>query len=272
MPDAVKLNIPCEYLLDLIYPATCRYCQSRIVLSDKKGMQNAQRNIFFCASCWQSLERLDDPQCPVCSNPYESDAAISASPNHLCGDCREEPPHFLKAITPYLYKDVMAEAICLLKYEKRTRLAKHLIAAIMEDLSALEVDCVGAVPLHASKLRLREFNQSLLLAKEVSRQTGWHFYLDLLKKRQSTDTQVGLSKKKRKQNVKGVFSVPNLERVQNKRVLLMDDVYTTGATLKEGARVLMKAGVKSVVVCAPARMVFGKRDHHLFDHTASSML
>lgn len=261
-----------EYVLDLIYPETCHHCASSIQLSEGDGKKPDHKNIFFCIRCWETIERLSQESCPVCSAPFQSDSALSHSPDHVCGDCREAPPYFSCAITPYRYEGVMARAICLLKYEKRTGLAKNLVNLLMDDFANTGIDLVTAIPLHASRLRFREFNQSLLLAREVSRRKGWPLRLDALTRTRETAPQVGLSKKKRKKNMHQAFRLRHPNEVLGKRILLMDDVYTTGATLKEGAKTLIKGGAKEVVVCTPARMVFGEGRKSMIDHSASDVL
>lgn len=269
MSGAGRAGVFFQHLLNLIYPAICRHCELPI---RSNGKPSPSENIFFCGPCWQTIPRLSSPACPVCAAPFQSDAALSHSPGHVCGDCREDPPSFAHAVTPYRYEGVMVRAIRLLKYHKRTGLVPHLVALLMEDLNKIEVDLVTATPLHVSRLRSREFNQALVLAKEISRRMGWVFSLDALSRIRETEAQVGLSKKQRKKNLHRAFVVPDPNRIAGKKVLLMDDVYTTGATLKEGARTLMKAGAKEVVVCAPARVVFGEARKSEIDGDSSSML
>ncbi len=260
-----------ETILDLIYPQACQHCASKII-THSWSAKNTPSHVYFCTPCWESMLRLNGPVCPVCSAPFQSESTLLHSPSHVCGDCREDPPSFSHAITPYRYEGVMAKAICLLKYEQRTGLAKNIVDLFMADLSGLEVDWVTAVPVHLSRLRSREFNQSLLLAKEIARRKEWPLSLDMMTRIRKTDAQVGLSKKQRKKNMHRAFRVRHLDQVSGQRLLLVDDVYTTGATLKEAAKTLMKAGAKAVTVCAPARMVFGEGNSHNIDHRTPTVL
>lgn len=244
-----------ESLLPWIYPEKCRQCDVSILFSRKEGSCNR----FFCSDCWQGIEDIGVSCCPVCSYPFQSAAALSHSPTHVCGDCRADPPYFTKAFTPYRYEGALVKAVQLLKYEEQVALAKplvHLLTGALAGLN-LDLDLVMGIPLHATKLRSRSFNQSLLLAKGVSRFFSWPFHVDTMCRTRETLPQVGLSKKERQKNMRGVFSVCKPKRVVGQRVLLIDDVYTTGATLKEGAKVLKKAGAKEVFVAAPVRMLFG---------------
>jgi ComF family protein len=134
-------------------------------------------------------------------------------------------------------------------------LAIPLARLLLGDLERLQVDRVLAIPLHPKRLRSREFNQSLLLAEQLSRLLSLPLLIDVMRRDRETPPQVGLSKRERKKNIRRAFSVTAPRLIQNQRVLLIDDVYTTGATLREGAKSLISAGAKEVVVAAVARMV-----------------
>ncbi len=236
-------------LLDLIYPCVCAQC----------GASSAQRhppgNPFFCHSCWNALPRVTGPCCPVCAIPYPSEEALTYSLFHRCGECREDAPCFSRVIAPYLYEGGLAKAIHLFKYGGKNVLAGPLSELLFHDLVSLEIDRVMAIPLHPKKLRSRGFNQSLLLAHRISRHLGRPLLIDALCRIRETPPQVGLSRKGRKENIKGAFKVAQPHFIQGRRILLVDDVYTTGATLREGAKSLIKAGADEVVVAALARMI-----------------
>jgi len=261
--DAKALLPSYKNLLNLIYPRLCLQCD---VVIQGKGFGRSgrlergddtelNRPHDFCPPCWESIRRLEGPACPVCASPLASEAALSHSPGHHCGDCRESPPAFSFAVTPFAYEGALAKAIHAFKYRKRSRLATPLAHLFIEDLSPLQIDTVMAIPLHHTRLREREFNQSLLLAKEVSRLLAIPLRIDDLRRIRETPPQVGLSKKARKKNIHRAFALQRPEFIQNKRILLIDDVYTTGTTLREGARTLIQSGAKNVVVAALARML-----------------
>lgn len=257
MAGKLEFSLSVETLLGFIFPEVCRDCGASIDLSQNNQTSQLSKNSFFCGECWEKIIPMKGPFCSVCSAPFQSESTMRYSPGHRCGDCREDPPYFSKAISPYPYKGTLVKAIQLLKYEKQSTLSKNLGALCLNELSHLEIDCVAAIPLHITRLREREFNQSLLLAKEIAQSLHKPFIVDLMKRKRETLAQVGLSKKKRKKNIQGAFSVQRPKKVLRQRILLVDDVYTTGATLKEGAKILIKAGAKEVVVFAPARMLLG---------------
>lgn len=234
---------------DLILPCRCLHCETAFQRIDSDDTP------FFCAPCWGWMHRLDGPACPVCRAPFGSKEALSFSPDHRCGACRRHPPAFSRAITPFPYEGALATAICAFKYQKKNTLAASLARLLHDDLRPLPIDCVIAIPLHPRRLKFREFNQSLLLAREVARYKKCHFFVDVMRKVKETPPQVGLSRKDREANVKRAFQVVHPERILCQRILLVDDVYTTGATLREGAKVLMKAGAKEVIVTTLARML-----------------
>ena len=208
----------------------------------------------FCGHCATAVVRLSGPVCFVCSVPFASDAATSHSPSHRCGECCENPPPFSKTITPFLYEGPLATAICQFKYQKKPHLAAPLAMLIMNDLARISVDYIMAIPLSPSRLRSREFNQSLLLAQHIGNTLSLPYFIDAMIRVRETPPQVGLSRKERDENIKGAFQVTQPDEIKNRRILLVDDVYTTGATLKEGAKVLMRAGAKEVIVATVARM------------------
>ncbi|MFQ5781265.1 MAG: ComF family protein [Nitrospiria bacterium] len=254
----VNRSIPSlQDLLNLIYPRICLQCGDSINGTGGRVVTDRERTVphDFCPPCWGTIHRLDGPRCPICAVPLASEAALSHSPDHRCGECRERPPAFSHAITPFVYEGALAKAIHLLKYQKQIRIAGHLVQLFINDLLLLKVDRVMAIPLHPRRLRDREFNQSLLLADRVSRLLSIPLLIDAMQRVRETPPQVGLSKKARKKNIHRAFKVVGPESVRDQRILLIDDVYTTGATLKEGAKTLIRNGAKEVVVATPARMV-----------------
>lgn len=264
MPFDAKGLVPSfKDLLNLIYPGVCLQCGIAIQRTRPRrpegwgaGDDSALNTPHdFCPPCWGSIRRLEGPACPVCASPLASEAALSHSPGHRCGDCRENPPAFSFALTPFSYEGALAKAIHSFKYKNHPRLAAPLVHLFIDDLASLQVDTVMAIPLHHTRLREREFNQSLLLAKQVSRLLSIPLRIDAMQRIRETPPQVGLSRKARKKNIHRAFQVRHPEFIQDERILLIDDVYTTGATLREGAKTLIRSGAKNVVVAALARMV-----------------
>jgi ComF family protein len=149
-----------------------------------------------------------------------------------------------------IYEGVLKEAIHLLKFNKHRRLAKPL-ALLLADLDLPEADVIVPVPMHIRQLRQREFNQTALIANHLSRITGIPLEIDALKKIKETSAQIDVDRKERLRNLQKAFAAS--ESVQGQRMLLVDDVITTGATVRECARVLAKSGAIEITVIALAR-------------------
>lgn len=234
-------------LLDSIYPRACAHCD--VPLSDERS------DLPYCSGCWGTIRPLTGPHCPVCATPFSSPSALSHSPEHHCAECREDLPAFSLAFTPYAYEGILADAIQRFKYQRQTSLAAPLAGLIMERLTIVQFDRVTAIPLHPTRLRMREFNQSLLLAQRIARLIQVPLLIDALNRSRDTLPQVGLSRKERERNVRRAFHLSDPTPIKGRRILLIDDVYTTGATLREGAEILLKGGAKEVIVAAVARML-----------------
>jgi ComF family protein len=213
-------------------------------------------NPFFCPDCWGTLPRLSPPWCPRCGLPFASPVALRHSPTHLCAACREHEPPYDRARSAVAYEGVAATAIHVMKYQRRRLLARPLGELLLPMADMLgPVDGVVPVPLHVERLREREFNQALALARTVSRETGWPLRWALLERIRPTRAQVGLDAVERRRNVRRAFRVRDDDAAQGARLLLIDDVMTTGSTVHECARVLKRAGAASVQVLTVARQV-----------------
>ncbi len=167
-----------------------------------------------------------------------------------CGSCIKAPPPFSKIIYYGIYAGALRKAIHLLKFKGVKRLALP-IAALLSELPIPDADALVPVPLHSKKMREREFNQTALIGRHLSRQSGIPLLLDILKKDKATLPQTDVTGKERLKNVKNTFTAGN--PVTGLRLILVDDVITTGATVYECARVLKKAGAARVTVVALAR-------------------
>jgi len=232
-----------RYALDALFPRRCAVCR-RAVPANESGA--------ICGMCWAAIARIEGPQCPVCGSPFRSDAALSHSPTHRCGACRETPPSFTQAVSAGLYEGVLAEAIRGCKYRNIVKLIPALSPLLRPALDALPAaDAVVPVPLHPRRLRQRGFNQSLLLARVVAGHNRKPLIMDRLIKDLDTHPQIGLSAKERAANLKGAFSVRGDFRDMS--LLLVDDVMTTGATVSECSKQLLEAGAKKIVVLTLAR-------------------
>ena len=234
-------------LLHLIFPSDCAVCHIPL---RHEGVP------FICQACWTGLAPLSGPCCPQCGQPFSSPVALAHSPTHTCGACRQRPPAFTKAWSLYAYQSPLKEALGLLKYRKKVTLAHPLSRLLIQHVPLLpSVDMIMPVPLHAQRLREREFNQSALLAKPLSQHLGLPLVLGQLIRVRQTVPQTSLTKKERLLNLRGAFAVSQSEKIRGKTILLVDDVMTTGTTIHECAKTLLKAGSNQVYGLSLARMV-----------------
>ncbi len=211
---------------------------------------------YICPPCWKTICILPEPKCPRCHIPFSSSSTLTHSPQHLCGRCRQRPPAYTKACTPYAYQGVLKDAISQFKYHGKVRLARPLaqLMASAWDLPR-DLDGIMAVPLHPTRLREREYNQSLLLAERLSQHLGMPVMWNVLVRTQHTVPQTTLKRSARLKNLRKSFAVTHPDVVSGKKILLVDDVFTTGTTINECAKTLRKAGAEAVYVETLARMV-----------------
>lgn len=228
-----------------LLPADCETCG--IALTDDPVP-------FFCRACWDRITPLEEPSCPRCHVPFASVAALSHSPSHLCSSCENRRPAFSEAWSLYAYLPPLQEAICLLKYKGKVGLVEWLAELMLKRFpESLDVDLIIPVPLHPTRLREREFNQSLFLAERLSRRRHIPLSYTNLVRVVHTEPQTTFSRRMRLKNLRKAFLVRNPDEVRGKRVLLVDDVYTTGTTVNECAKALRKSGSGPVFVVTLAR-------------------
>lgn len=228
-------------VLDIVFPPVCLLCGKRAL---KKG---------FCEGCGGLIEkgRITSPICTVCGIPFTSSMGV----DHPCGKCVEERPSFTSARSAFVFEGKVLHAIHKLKYGGDTSVAAPLADLVSGSIGGGKSPCmVVPVPLHADRLRERGFNQSLLIARELSRIISMPLVYDKLKRTRDTGQQVGLKAVERKKNVSGAFTLVGPGSFKGKKVLLVDDVITTGATLNECSKVLKRAGAE-VVALTVARAV-----------------
>ena len=231
--------------LDLVLPSSCAYCSSLIGDSSVP---------FFCSACWSDFSVLPGPFCPSCGRPFGSPEALVHSPTHECHACRMQPPRFDQALSVGYFEGSLREAIHQFKYRPSRALGKPLGAWMCGNLRILTaIDIIMPVPLHSSRLRHRGFNQALLLADPLSVTSNISLCYDNLWRVRQTRPQVELSGEDRIKNVAGAFALRRPLEITGKTVLLVDDVFTTGATLNECADVLKNAGAVSVTALTLAR-------------------
>jgi ComF family protein len=232
-------------ILDILFPTACAYC------NDSVGESGVP---YFCSSCWNDFTAVLPPHCPRCGRPYESSEALTHSPEHECRSCREKPPIFDQALAAGIFEGSLREAIHQFKYRPCRSLGMPLGTWMAAKVRAREgFDHVIPVPLHSKRLRQRGFNQSLLLAKYMSNAHRIPLEFDNLVRTRPTRPQVELDHAERVENVAGAFSLRYPGVIVGKKVLVIDDVFTTGATLNECASVLKTAGAAQVTAFTLAR-------------------
>jgi ComF family protein len=220
---------------NILYPARCPLCGN---LSD------VFTHSPICGSCWSKTQRYTGPSCRVCAIPFASEHA------RVCGQCLKKPPPFSRVITYGLYEGVLREAINQFKFCGLRRMSKPLGRLLLGfDIPA--VDGIVPVPLTVGRLRERGFNQSLLLAEIISKKIRAPLLMDILVKNKETPPQIGLTAKERLLNLRNAFAVKG--NVKGLRLLLVDDVMTTGATITECSKQLMKSDAGEVIVVTLAR-------------------
>lgn len=195
-----------------------------------------------------ALRKVSGPRCPTCARLLPDPHLLEIDPRFRCGACRIDSP-VLDFVQPlFLFQGPLREAVHLFKYSGYWKLGRGLIRSRLSDLlpSLEDVDRILPVSLHPSRLRRRGFNQAVVLAREVAEGSGTPMDLECLVRRKGGRPQVGLRPKERRRNIRGCFAVTSSKNVRGRKVLLVDDILTTGATAKECARVLKKAGAKEV--------------------------
>lgn len=223
-------------VLSLIYPPTCAGC----------GAATADPGAL-CPTCWSGLRLIEEPVCQRYGTPFAVDLGVGPllSPRAIA-----QPPVFARARAVALYDEVARRLVHRLKYEDRLDLASvmaRMMAASGRTLLA-EAECLVPVPLHRGRLWRRRFNQAALLAREIATRADLPFAPTALIRTRATRPQVGLSRAARAENLSGAFRVPAAEahHIRGRRVLLIDDVSTTGATGNAAARALLRGGATAV--------------------------
>ncbi len=243
-------------LLSVAFPASCSLCGEELRDPGLTGV---------CELCWANIQPWHGPSCESCGLPFVSALPGEAS-TALCSLCRSGAFPLERARSFSVYSGRLRAAILQLKFHRRDRLGKRLGGLLTQVWNRIEDDLEGEpvilvpVPLHAARQRERGFNQAELLARGLSaslkqRRGGQGPQVDArsLVKIRATPPQTGLSVSERHENVRGAFTVAHPARIRDRRLVLIDDVMTTAATLSACARELRRAGARSVCALTLAR-------------------
>jgi ComF family protein len=230
----------------VLFPPICAGC--RRLVSEPGAL---------CAQCWSKLTLLEPPWCPVLGTPFAHDMGDG----FVSAPAIASPPPYARARAAVAYTGVARDLVQGLKYRDRTDLArwmgKWMVRAGFELLPDTEL--VIPVPLHRGRYFRRRFNQSAELARALAKLSGHPFRPEALIRRKATRQQVGLDREAREANVRAAFAVPRPARlaIEGRRILLVDDVLTTGATVASATKALLKGGASAVDVLTFARVLPG---------------
>lgn len=236
-------------IADLIFPPRCITCS---MVLEKHSL------LPFCSGCTAGIRFIHSPLCHRCGIPFPS----MEGEDRLCGECLVTQRPYAVARAVGLYEETLMKAIHLFKYRGRIGIGK-VLGKIMADFAGGLWDMnvfsmIIPVPLHRKRLRERGFNQAVILAREIAKRFALPLDFWTLRREVFTEPQVGMGREDRSANVRGAFAVRKPERTAGKRILLVDDVYTTGSTLTECTRTLLKAEADSVAVFTLAKAVSGQ--------------
>lgn len=236
-------------LLDFILPPRCRLCDASTI---------GETTPWVCQQCWLAIDFVRPPLCEQCGQPLAAPPEGIASAMHRCGACITRPPPYARARAVGLYQDTLRDIIHAMKYQRVYGLVRPLAELLYAQYAwhwgHETPEVLIPIPLHRAKLRQREFDQALALARCLSERTGVPLWADVLVRHRATVSQVGLTAAQRRQNVRGAFHLKAPHTCAGKAVLLIDDVYTTGATIRECARLLQHAEVRWVSAYTVARV------------------
>jgi len=241
---ASKARKAAGHLVDLALPPHCLACERRV----------ADAGTLF-AACWNKLRLIEDPYCVRLGTPFTYDLGEGA----LSAEAIADPPPFDRCRAVAVFDDVARRLVHGLKYRDRLDLARWMAQWMVRAGAELvaEADAVVPIPLHRRRLWSRRFNQSALLAQTIAALGGKSMVPETLTRIRATPRQVGLTATQRDENVRGAFHVAAAAKaaIAGRRVLIVDDVYTTGATARAATRALLRAGASAVDVLVFARVV-----------------
>lgn len=216
---------------DLLLPGNCLLCAA------------PSRETLLCPACAADLPSQPEDSCPQCGE--------QSAPGLRCGTCLKHAPHFASTTALFRYDFPANRLVQALKYGHQLAVAAWLGELLSEHLRDHAADLVVPLPLHPERLRERGFNQAIEIARPIARKLGKPLALEALHRIRATPPQAELKLKARAKNVRGAFECR--QEIEGRRILLVDDVMTSGATLDEAARILMLHGAAQVDVAVAAR-------------------
>jgi len=222
--------------LNTLFPEPCPVCS---------GRATDHLTAPICTECWQNIVPCSLPTCQRCGKPLMSEFSLT------CGNCLNSEPAFKYAKSFGIYDGVLRKAINLFKYYGVKRLSKPLSDIIMK-MELPRVEVLIPVPLFKTRLKQREFNQSALIARQLSKYLNLDLLINCLVKVKDTTPQVGLTSRERFKNIKNAFKVSRKNLIKDKDIMLIDDVVTTGSTIRECSKVLKNAGAADIHVISLA--------------------
>ena len=219
-------------LIELVFPAKCPFCKE-IMAGQAEGI---------CASCRRKVEFIQEPRCKKCGKP------IFNKEKEFCYDCVQNNYYFEEGRNLWIHKPPVSDAIYEFKYQNRKYygyiFGKEMGMRYLDYVERRKIDLIVPVPLHKRRKRSRGYNQAEILGRKISEITGIPMVVDSLIRLKKTNPQKILGHRDRRANIKGAFVTR--KSFQGKNILLIDDIYTTGNTLSEAARVLKAAGASKV--------------------------
>lgn len=243
------LRLARDSLASVIFPAPCRICG--------QVLDTASR-VPVCTDCLGSFTRISPPGCNCCGRPIIS-AQVETGQTVLCRLCRAKTYAFSAARSFAAYNSPMVRAILLLKHEGVVPLGDWMAARLFEiaarEAGRLAADVIVPVPLHRERRRERGFNQAELIAGPLARRLNLPMRVRCLERVKPRPEALQLTRRQRWDTVRGAFAVPQHVKVDKLRILLVDDVMTTGATLDACSRALLRAGAAEIVALTVARAV-----------------
>ncbi len=228
-----------EYILSSLFPPVCPFCE-RVMEGTKSAV---------CEDCLQQLPFIEEPRCAKCGK------ALKAAEDGICADCREGVHLFSEGRILWKYEDAVAASILRFKYHDQKNYApvyaEWMVRCLGDWIRSLQIDLMVPVPVHKKRLKERSYNQARLLAEQIGRRMDIPVCADLLYRQKNTAPQKNLSAFARMRNLQDAFGVRG-DALKNRRVLVIDDIYTTGVTIDAVSFALRAHGVQAVYFAALA--------------------